>query len=627
MTAVRSRSRSFKIVATMGMVLLMAFFSACDILATEGAREAIANGREIREFEDENIRPLEDKINTLWADEIQQRESELEDLRREQQLLQEDVIAPLWEAQNDMWASGGSASIAQALFSDQMREIDLLERATQVAQNEHDARWQVIWDGNNSDPEYVALDELRQEKQREIDRLYRFGNRPIEDIWDQINEINSNQGSSNTDSQIEAELLNIKLRDLYDFQTTLQNGGSDEANELYNKASGMLDQLNNLYYFGKNPMNAIYAEIEQLEAKLSNSSASSAAIITAQIFELEAQKFSYEANRDAKIASFQAQLGATSTSTTTVSTTDSTDRIAVLEGLISDLESQIAAQKVDNGAEIAALEVQIDQKKASYDKLIDDAIVVFETNSANLLAQAVELDDQIDELEAVGGDDAAAQIAILQPQYDALIALEEAEEDDLHSLKIELETERDAGVDDLEAQIVALQLSATSGSSDSLNTQLVGYRTELEALVEITLSDSPSATDIQASKARWNGLISEILNKIAVLENKLIVGSSTDDAVTVRIQNLRLQAADLQTALSTEISNLESLVQELYRQAEAAQSGDSDQMAEIQAQIDELNRQMEAIWQGDSSGQMVILQQVQELERQTSDLPPSNVSI
>jgi len=356
MTAVRSRSRSFKIVATMGMVLLMAFFSACDILATEGAREAIANGREIREFEDENIRPLEDKINTLWADEIQQRESELEDLRREQQLLQEDVIAPLWEAQNDMWASGGSASIAQALFSDQMREIDLLERARQVAQNEHDARWQVIWDGNNSDPEYVALDELRQEKQREIDRLYRFGNRPIEDIWDQINEINSNQGSSNTDSQIEAELLNIKLRDLYDFLTTIQNGGSDEANELYNKASGIQEQLNNLYNFGKNPINAIFAETEQLEAEVSNSVDSDAAIITAQIFELESQKFSYEANRDAEIASFQAQLAATSTSTTTVSTTDSTDRIAVLEGLISDLESQIAAQNVDNGAEIAALE-------------------------------------------------------------------------------------------------------------------------------------------------------------------------------------------------------------------------------------------------------------------------------
>ena len=55
-------------------------------------------------------------MGTLWTDEIQPRGSQLEDLRRGQQILQEDVIAPLWEAQNDMWAPGGSASIAQALF-------------------------------------------------------------------------------------------------------------------------------------------------------------------------------------------------------------------------------------------------------------------------------------------------------------------------------------------------------------------------------------------------------------------------------------------------------------------------------------------------------------------------------
>ena len=48
MTVVRNRNGSFKITATVGMVLLMAFFSACDVLATEGARDAIAGGREIR---------------------------------------------------------------------------------------------------------------------------------------------------------------------------------------------------------------------------------------------------------------------------------------------------------------------------------------------------------------------------------------------------------------------------------------------------------------------------------------------------------------------------------------------------------------------------------------------------
>ena len=50
MVAVRSQNNSFKLVAILGMVLMMAFFSACDILATEGARDAIANGREIRAF-------------------------------------------------------------------------------------------------------------------------------------------------------------------------------------------------------------------------------------------------------------------------------------------------------------------------------------------------------------------------------------------------------------------------------------------------------------------------------------------------------------------------------------------------------------------------------------------------
>ena len=634
MTAVRSRSGSFKIVATMGMVLLMAFFSACDILATEGAREAIANGREIREFEDENIRPLEEKMGTLWTDEIQPRESELEDLRRAQQTLQEDVIAPLWEAQNDIWAPGGSAAIAQALFSDQMREIDLLDRANQVAQNELDARWQVIWDGNNSDPEYQALEELRQEKQRELDRLYRFGYRPIDDIWDQINEINSNQGSSNTDSQIEQELLNVKLRALYDFQSTLQNGGSVEADELYNKANGIQDQLNNLRNFGRDPINAILAEINRLEIDQSNSSASGAASITAQIFELEALKASYLANRDAEVASYQSQIDAISTTTTTVNTTDSSGRIAELETRIADLESQIAAQNVDNSAAIAALEVQIDEKKNSYNQIIDDAIAVFETNSAGLLAQAEELGDQIDDLEAVGGDDAAAQIAILQPQHDALIALEESEEDELHTQKEQLETERDAGVDELEAEIDALQLLNTSGSTDSLNAQLAEYNSELTALqaasvdTTVEVSDSPSAADLQASieasEIHWNTLIAEIAAKISVLENELIVGSSSDDAVNARINNLRLQAADLELALSTEISNLEALVQELYRQAEAAQSGDSDQMAGIQAQIDELNRQLEAIWQGDSAGQLDVLRQVQELERQARVLEEEN---
>ncbi len=112
MTAMRSRSGSFKIVATLGMVLLMAFLSACDILATEGARNAIANGREIREFEDRELAPLKRQMDDLWVNEIQPRETEVQDLRYELQNLEENLLRPLWESQNDPWAPGDSATHA-----------------------------------------------------------------------------------------------------------------------------------------------------------------------------------------------------------------------------------------------------------------------------------------------------------------------------------------------------------------------------------------------------------------------------------------------------------------------------------------------------------------------------------
>jgi len=70
------------------MVLFMAFFSACEVLATEGAQSAISGGREIRALEDEHLAPLEQEMNDLYANEIEPRESQLEDLRYELRTLE-----------------------------------------------------------------------------------------------------------------------------------------------------------------------------------------------------------------------------------------------------------------------------------------------------------------------------------------------------------------------------------------------------------------------------------------------------------------------------------------------------------------------------------------------------------
>ena len=72
---------------------------------------------------------------------------------------------------------------------------------------------------------------MRFEKQRELDRAYRFVNHPIEDIWNQINELNSTQNWRNTDSQIRVEELNIELNRLYDRYNEIQHNsnGNGEA--------------------------------------------------------------------------------------------------------------------------------------------------------------------------------------------------------------------------------------------------------------------------------------------------------------------------------------------------------------------------------------------------------------
>lgn len=642
MTAVRTRNGSTKIIATMGMVLLMAFFSACDILATDGARDAIANGREIREFEDENLRPLENEMETLWVNEIEPRERELEDLRYQLQVMQDELLSPLWDAQNDPWAAGGEASVLQEQFDELNRQYDLMQRQIELEQRELDADWQVLWTANTVDPEYQILEDERYDKQRELDRMYRFGNRPIDDLWDQINELNSSQGFANTDSQIESELINAELRRLYDLQSDVQNSSNGEVDALHQRANDAQNELNNLHNFGRNPINEIYSEIERLQSELGPSTAgTSTDAVEAQIADLEEVRNSYIAKRDAEIAGLQATLDAVGTETTvdaagnvvTDSDSDSdsdsdpdpSERIAALQSLIAALEADAAALVAAKHAEVDDLSQQIDDKKASYDQLIADAQAAFTVVSDGLLADAAVIATEIDGLEAVGGDDANAQIAILQPQYDALIATEQSQEDELHVLVAGYETEREAGVDELQGLKDVVEAEILAGLTTDIDAEITVHRDELDALqadstaTTSTASSTQSAADIQANidsvEANWNGLIGEITNKILTLKNELIVGSADSD-LEQRIHNLKLQGEEMERELNVKIANLEAVVNELYNQANNYNSGNSAEATEIQRQIDELNAKLETIWQQNSANGLEILLQVQALEKQ-----------
>jgi chromosome segregation ATPase len=497
-----------------------------------------------------------------------------------------------------------------------------------------------VWsDGGTVDPEYQALEDVRFDTQRELDRAHRFGSRPIEDIWDQIYELNSSQGWSNTDSQIESEKINIELRRLYDLAEEIQNGVSSESNRLGDLAAAAQDELYNLQNFGLDAITQLQNEIARLEAE-SSASAISANSIAEKISQLKSNRSSYEVNRDSKFATLretlstlEAEAAVTTTTTTTGATisADSADRIAELERLILNLQAEAEDIVAAKNSEIIELNAQITEKLDSYNQLIADATASFQVVSEGLLADAAAIGTQIDEL----GSDAEAnadQIAELQLQKDALLAQELAEQSATDETVSQFASERDSGVAELQASIDSIQAAMEADLTVEIYAEIATHNAELSSLqtaaavvVEtiVTISNTQTSADVQAEIDTgifyWISVIGDITNQINTLENELLIGT-TNDATDTRIHSLKLQVAEKELVWNNKSTELSDYIQELYRQMEAINSGNSGRLVEIEAQIEEMDARLTDIWSDESTHGLDHLQGVRELEKQAMAL-------
>lgn len=497
-----------------------------------------------------------------------------------------------------------------------------------------------MWSGGGTvDPEYQALEDVRFDTKRELDRAHRFGSRPIEDIWDQIYELNSSQGWSNTDSQIESEKINIELRRLYDLAEEIQNGVSSESNRLGDLAAAAQDELYNLQNFGLDAITQLQNEIARLEAE-SSASAISANSIAEKISQLKSNRSSYEVNRDSKFATLretlstlEAEAAVTTTTTTTGATisADSADRIAELERLILNLQAEAEDIVAAKNSEIIELNAQITEKLDSYNQLIADATASFQVVSEGLLADAAAIGTQIDEL----GADAEAnadQIAELQLQKDALLAQELAEQSATDETVSQFASERDSGVAELQASIDSIQAAIDADLTVEIYAEIATHNAELSSLqtaaavvVEtiVTVSNTQTFADVQAeidtAIAYWISVIGDITNQINTLENELLIGT-TNDATDTRIHSLKLQVAEKELVWNNKSTELSDYIQELYRQMEAINSGNSGRLVEIEAQIEEMDARLTDIWSDESTHGLDHLQGVRELEKQAMAL-------
>ena len=220
--------------------------TACEAIATQGARDAVETSREVRELEDTEIRPLEDELRALIEDEIEPLQDELEDLYFQEREIQDTVIRPLWDSQVDPWGPGGELFVIQqefeAKFQDierQYREIELEERQLQTHFN-----------GGAVDPyqspEMQLLEDKRYELQRQLDKIYRRGWDPVNEIYDEINFLSQSFNWSDPGTNDRVNELNDKINHLYDEASRVQQSIDGDANDLWSELDQVSNELNNL---------------------------------------------------------------------------------------------------------------------------------------------------------------------------------------------------------------------------------------------------------------------------------------------------------------------------------------------------------------------------------------------
>ena len=139
-----TKLRHIHLLAAAALVLIMG--AGCDFIATGEAREAIEAGREMRQFEDETIRPLEDELESLRMTEMEPRYREMEELHNEIRMIEEDVLEPLrrsFDGYNpEMDALRREAEAAYRVIDEAGRELETERRGLEAQSRADEAALQ-----------------------------------------------------------------------------------------------------------------------------------------------------------------------------------------------------------------------------------------------------------------------------------------------------------------------------------------------------------------------------------------------------------------------------------------------------------------------------------------------------
>ena len=640
LNAVHIRDKYVLRFRTMWPILLGLFVlagTACEALATESARSAVAAGREVRQLEDTEVRPLENQLRALYEDEIEPRQAEIEDLYFQEREIEDTVIRPLWDSQVDPWSPGGEASVAQQEFDARYQEIEQLYRALDLEDRELQLKYQHGSFDPWQSPEAQAKEDERYELQHELDQLYRRGWEPIEAIYDQINRLQNdvNHGDSNTQSQIDE--INDQIDYLYEQANQVQFDVDDDASALYNELDNVNNDLNYLYNGVRAQIDDLWRQIENEEHNLYKSGSGSYAG-ESYLEELQSRIRFLEEERDRIISGlYAAQDAVYAEMNDVVSEIDAT--IAVVEAELDVLyNSGTTATAVDPEvfatldvlyAVLDALWNQVQAIESAANEQINALFAAKDEAVSPMMVQIADLQVQITEVDdgtASTTDAVVALAAQIEDLEVAINAVHTETENAVAAVEAQMHADLDAvfvQISNLEAEIADLEAQVNETVEVPADSDIHPFVTALEAELVVLYALRDSEAEFYANWADeigrnigeedkfWQAQIDAIYDEMSVISGQPDTPPVVDDSY---LQSLYAQVDEMEQKQQSEINRLESRRSELENKVNALYSNDPAQ--HIYEEIDRLYGVINQIADGSQNGYDVNWDLIDQLQQQ-----------
>ncbi len=312
-------------------IIVLVAGAGCDFITPGEAREAVEAGRELQRIETEEIRPLQDELESLRFTEMEPRYQEIEDLHAQTRVIEQEKLEPLWRSFDGEEIKARSEALSQEIDAG-FREIQELNRTIEIENRALQTRLQQDEAALEEERDAViGSDEARRDAiQDELNDLHRYGRDAIEDMGRQAENIRRELHSLPFDSD-RRPALEAQIHDLEAAMSSLEQSLRSRIDDLEENLWAVSDGLE-----------VLYRRYEERREALHDAFSDEISLLDGRRSELDERRWALEDDASARRQALEAERRASEEDKRAAITAIEEGELLPLTARISDLEGELA---------------------------------------------------------------------------------------------------------------------------------------------------------------------------------------------------------------------------------------------------------------------------------------------